>query len=50
MGSEDTPPSSPGIPVTDDGDELFEDDIAEEIDIVEGEAQVKHPSFLVCRS
>ena len=40
MGSKDTPPPSPGIPVTDDGDEMFEDDIAEEIYDADGALQV----------
>jgi len=39
MGSKDTPPPSPGIPVNDDGDEMYEDDIAEEIDDADGALQ-----------
>ena len=31
MGSENTPPASPGIPVPEGGDEMYEDEIAEEI-------------------
>ena len=41
MGSENTPPASPGIPVPDDGDEMYEDDIAEEINDGDTEVQVK---------
>ena len=37
--AEDTPPASPGFGVNDDeGDEMFEDEVAEEIELVEGEA------------
>ena len=34
---EDTPPPSPGVG---EDDELYEDEIAEEIDVIEGEAEV----------
>ena len=40
MGSNDTPPPSPGIPIPDDGDEMYEDDVAEEIDDGDGALQV----------
>ena len=36
---EDTPPPSPGVG---EDDELYEDEIAEEIDVIEGEAEVQY--------
>jgi len=35
-GAEETPPSSPGIPVDELPEELYQDDVAEEIDVGEG--------------
>lgn len=37
---EDTPPPSPGLGPGDGDDELFEDQIEEEVDILDGEAEV----------
>ena len=43
---EDTPPPSPGIGSgQDDDDELFEDQIEEEVDILDGEAEVSSFDF-----
>lgn len=40
MGPNNTPPASPGIPVTeDDTDDMYDDDVAEVIDAGEGEIQ-----------
>ena len=37
---EDTPPPSPGFGDNDDeDDEMFEDEVAEEIDVIDGEAE-----------
>ena len=36
---EDTPPPSPGVGSGDD-DEMFEDEIEEEVDVLDGEAEV----------
>ena len=41
-GAEDTPPASPSIGGSQEDDELYEDEVAEEIDLVEGEADVSH--------
>ena len=47
---EDTPPPSPGFGNNDDdGDEMFEDEIAEEIDVIEGEAEAGEPLILFQR-
>ena len=49
MGSENTPPASPGItPVDDDGDEMYEDDVAEEVEVGEGEAEVRMVLLFSC--
>lgn len=42
--AENTPPPSPGIGsgAEDDDDELFEDQIQEEIDVLEGETEVSN--------
>ena len=39
---EDTPPASPSIGGMEDDDELYEDEVAEEIGLIEGEADVSH--------
>ena len=47
--SEDTPPPSPGVgdgTGPGDDDELFEDEVDEEIDVLDGEAEV----IINCRS
>ena len=40
--AEDTPPPSPSIGSHHEDDELYEDEVAEEVDLVEGEADVRH--------
>ena len=40
MGLENTPPPSPGVGVLDEDDQIYEDEIAEEIDIGEGTLEV----------
>jgi len=40
-GAEDTPPASPSIGDSQEEDELYEDEVAEEIDLVEGEADFR---------
>ena len=42
---EDTPPPSPGLEPGDGDDELFEDQIEEEVDILDGEAEVSGLNF-----
>ena len=36
MGLENTPPASPGVGGLDDDDQIYDDEIAEEIDVGEG--------------
>ena len=43
MGSENTPPASPGIPVPEGDDEMYEDEIGEEIPETEMGAEVYIP-------
>ena len=40
--ADDTPPASPSIGSHHEDDELYEDEVAEEVDLVEGEADVRH--------
>ena len=40
MGLENTPPSSPGVEGLDEDDQIYEDEIAEEIDVGEGTMEV----------
>ena len=40
--AEDTPPPSPSIGSHHEDDELYEDEVAEEIGLIEGEADVSH--------
>ena len=44
--SEDTPPPSPGVGGGGQGDddELFEDEVDEEIEVIDGEAEVRDTS------
>ena len=45
--AEDTPPPSPGIGSgPGDDDELFEDQIEEEVDVLDGEAEVSELLFI----
>ena len=44
---EDTPPPSPGVG---EDDELYEDEIAEEIDVIEGEAEVQYFILIILAS
>jgi len=39
MGTENTPPASPGIPVDELTEEMFEDEVEQEIDVGEGQAE-----------
>ena len=40
MGLENTPPASPGVGGLDDDDQIYDDEIAEEIDVGEGVMEV----------
>ena len=42
MGSENTPPASPGIPVPEGDNEMYEDEIGEEIPETEMGTEVKY--------
>jgi hypothetical protein len=41
MGTENTPPASPGVAGDGEDNDFFEDDIGEEIEVGEGEAGVR---------
>ena len=41
MGLENTPPASPGVGGLDDDDQIYDDEIAEEIDVGEGVMEVR---------
>ena len=50
--SEDTPPPSPGVGGGGQGDddELFEDEVDEEIEVIDGEAEVRDTSEISQRN
>ena len=47
MGLENTPPASPGVGGLDDDDQIYDDEIAEEIDVGEEVMEVRHHIFLL---
>ena len=47
MGLENTPPASPGVGGLDDDDQIYDDEIAEEIDVGEGVVEVKRQICLL---
>jgi len=47
MGTENTPPASPGIPVPEGDDEMYEDEIGEEIPETEMGAECRKISMMI---
>ena len=47
MGLENTPPASPGVGGLDDDDQIYDDEIAEEIDVGEGVVEVRRQICLL---
>ena len=47
MGLENTPPASPGVGGLDDDDQIYDDEIAEEIDVGEGVMEVRRQICLL---
>ena len=48
MGLENTPPASPGVGGLDDDDQIYDDEIAEEIDVGDGVMEVRRQICLLC--
>ena len=47
MGLKNTPPASPGVGGLDDDDQIYDDEIAEEIDVGEGVMEVRRQICLL---